>query len=361
MHIAHWLKNSRGFLLATLLLSVIGNAAACKGLQEEAMQNLIAAARELSDFVDDDNNFLSLWEMSYEDQRKTNFEQGMQPIDFSQPQHRIDKFALGDVFVELHGKNGTEYARGSGYKISRRCVVTAAHVLYPYPAQKISADNKGKYSGKIRFVVGEGKEKKESEATVFFQMTKKGDFPAEDYPKGDYWIDTLFDQIKFSGHSDVIILKLSDMSDDFYKSVKVVTPDQLFKGIDPSIGRKIVCMGSPSHMTSRNFGNCKGSEFKWKQVNARIFQEDDRKRRPGVVTNAAISPGISGGACFLAEDTSQLIGIPVNALNARNANVMPHIVFRGSGAAWIATFHRLDARMKSELGYGLDELDKYCK
>lgn len=340
--------------ILTLILITAQNSKACKGFQEPEVKDVVASAQELSDFVSDDANFTSLKEMSSEDQKQTNLKQAMQPVDFSTKQHEIDAMAMGDLMVESNTSRGVETARGSAYKIGKSCIVTASHVLYGSADQEMSDTNRAKYNGKIKFV--RAGDKKEMNASVFFQMTKKDDYKVIDGNR------------HFKGHSDIVILKLDNYSDNNYKKVKVTNSSELLKNVNPAIGKKITCMGSPSHMTEKNFGSCKGSDFQWKQENARIFKEDESKRNLGIITNAAFSPGMSGGACFLAENTNELIGIAVNGYMTNNQNelVMPDVEFSNGAytsknARHIATFHQLDQRMRNELGFGLDQLNNFCK
>lgn len=66
---------------------------------------------------------------------------------------------------------------------------------------------------------------------------------------------------KFKGASDIVILRLNE-ADNYFKSVTVTSPDDLLKNVDYRVGRKITCMGSPSHMTQNKYGNCDGNNFK---------------------------------------------------------------------------------------------------
>lgn len=343
-------------LILSLILIAAEKSQACKGLQEPEVRDVIAAAEELKEFVRDDAKFPSIKDMSSEDQKNANAQAAMQPIDFSDKKHKIDQFALGDLVVESNVKGGTQKLQGSAYKVGKSCIVTAAHVLYPTSNQEMSENNKAAYNGKIKFVRGSGDEKKEISASVFFQMTKKDDYKL------------INGERHFKGNSDIVVLKLDKYEDNYFKTIKVASPEQLLKNVDPKVGRKVTCMGSPSHMTQKNYGTCSGDEFKWKQENARIFSKDITTFESGLVTNAAFSPGMSGGACFLAEDTNQVVGLAVNGYIAdKNGNlVMPNINLESTdnvnkNVRHIATFSKLDQRMKSELGYGVNDLEKFCK
>lgn len=344
---------ARLFFVALL---AIENALACNGLEEPEIKEVIAAAKELAEFVSDDKKFPAIKNMSSEDQKAANAQAAMQPIDFTEAKHRIDRYALGSMVIESNVKGGTQELNGSAYKISRSCIVTAAHVLYPTTNQEMSKTNREIFNGKIKFAVGEGAERKEMTASVFFQMTDSGDYSIRDGER------------HFKGNSDIVILKLDNYEDKYFKPIKVLTSEELLFGVDKKIGRKIICMGSPSHMTKKMFGACSGANFKWKQENARIFEEDTYTTRLGVRSNLASSPGMSGGACFLAQDTSQLISIVTSGYSTdKNGQFeMPNINFESTDTAekngrYIATFDLLDKRMKTELGYGLKDLDKHCK
>ena len=346
----------KNLFLATLFAPLVAQgASACKGLDEPEIKDVIAAARELAEFVESDEGFPAIKNMSSKNQKAANLQAAMQPIDFSDPKHRIDRYALGDVIIESNIEGGTQKWQGSGYKVSRSCVVTAAHVLYPTTKQQMSEQNRAAYNGKISFVRGRGQEKQEIPATVFFQMTKSD----------DYRIDS--GERRFKGASDIVVLRLSE-SDSYFKPVTVISPDDLLRNVDYQVGRKITCMGSPSHMTQKKYGNCNGNDFKWKQENARIFAEDISSSELGIKTNLAASPEASGGVCYLTEDSGKIIGIAVNGFGSdKYGNLaMPNINFQSTdtlekNVRHIATFDVLDKQMKAEFGYGLKDLDKHCK
>lgn len=155
-------------LLCASTLPTTVNAQSCKGLDEPEIKEVIAAARELAEFVEDDEKFPAIKDMSSADQKAANAQAAMQPIDFTEEKHRIDRYALGDVVIEMNVTGGIQRNQGSAYKISRSCIVTAAHVLYPTTNQEMSAENKAVYNGKIKFVRGSGAEKMETSASVFF-------------------------------------------------------------------------------------------------------------------------------------------------------------------------------------------------
>lgn len=348
------MKNT--FLICCAAFPVIATADVCKGLDEPEIKEVIAAARELAEFVEDDKKFAAIKEMSTVDQRAANAQAAMQPIDFTEEKHRIDQYALGDLLIESNIQGGTQRLQGSAYKISRSCIVTAAHVLYPTTNQEMSAENKTAYNGKIKFVRGSATEKMETSASVFFQMTKKDDFIIDGEKR------------HFKGNSDIVVLRLNNYQDNYFKKIKVVSPKQLLIDVDPKVGRKITCMGSPSHMTQKSYGACNGTDFKWKQENARIFSKDITTLEFGVLTNSAFSPGMSGGVCFLAEDVNQVVGLAVNGfiVDRDGKLVMPNINLESTDSVnkyvrHIATFNKLNERMKSELGYGINDLDKHCK
>lgn len=332
------------------------NAQSCKGLDEPEIKEVIAAARELAEFVEDDEKFPAIKDMSSADQKAANAQAAMQPIDFTEKKHRIDRYALGDLVIESNVQGGTQRNQGSAYKISRSCIVTAAHVLYPTTNQEMSDKNKAGYNGKITFERGIGPEKEEIPASVFFQMTKPHDYLL------------VKNERQFKGNSDIVVLRLNNYQDNYFKKIKVVSPEQLLINVDPKVGRKIICMGSPSHMTQKSYGACNGTDFKWKQENARIFSKDITILESGVVTNSAFSPGMSGGVCFLAEDFNQVVGLAVNGylLDRYGELAMPNINLESTdnvnkNVRHIATFNKLNERMKSELGYGIQDLDRHCK
>lgn len=343
-------------LILSLILIAAEKSQACKGLEEPEIQDVIAAAEELKKFVSDDAKFPSIINMSSKDQKDANAQAAMQPIDFSDKKHKIDQFALGDLVVETNVKGVIQKNQGSAYKVGKSCIVTAAHVLYPTTNQEMSENNKATYNGKIKFVRGNGAEKIETSASVFFQMTKKDDYRLVNGER------------HFKGNSDIVVLKLDNYQDNYFKTIKVASPEQLLKNVDPKVGRKVTCMGSPSHMTQKNYGTCSGDEFKWKQENARIFSQDISSDKKGIRTNAAFTSGMSGGACFLSEDINNVVGLAVNGYESNNNGVseMPNINIDSTDTTsknirHIATFSQLDQRMIAELGYGIKDLEKFCK
>lgn len=125
-------------------------------------------------------------------------------------------------------------------------------------------------------------------------------------------------------------------------------------------------------MTSQKFGSCKGSDFKWKQENARVFA-DDVDAEHGVYTNAVTSEGMSGGPCYLNESSDKekskkIFGIVANGYGADSEGnlKMPRLKFdknnyRSGNVRYIGLLHVLDQRLKTELGYGLDKISENCK
>lgn len=345
-------------ILALLCASTLPpevNAQYCKGLDEPEIKEVIAAARELAEFVEDDEKFPAIKNMSSANQKAANAQAAMQPIDFTEEKHRIDRYALGEVVIESKVKGVTQKLQGSAYKVSRSCIVTAAHVLYPTTNQEMSKENKAAYNGKITFVRGTGPEKEEIPASVFFQMTKPQDYLLVNNER------------HFKARSDITILRLDKYSDNYFKPIRIFTTEDLLKNIDYRVGKKITCIGSPSHMTLRVFGGCKGSEFKWKQENARIFQKDITRFEMGIVSNLFASPGMSGGVCYLASNPNEIIGVGVNGfILDDNGNLsIPNINFQSTDTInfhvrHIAIFDLIDLRMREELGYGIMDLDEHC-
>lgn len=340
------------FLSLSLTLLVVKDAQACKGFQEPEIQSLVKDAQKLSALLSDDLNYLKVQKFSGELQKSRNFKSAMQPLELdSEELNTFGKVVAAPAF------NANVKFEGTGVKIGNQCIVTAAHVLYPITEQELSENNRAKYSGTIRFVRMAGEKAISQKASIFFQMTKElKDFEIDGHKR------------HFKGYSDIVILRL-DGADEFKNEISIQRPKELLKDVDGRIGKKITCIGLPSHMTEQKFGNCSGDLFLWKHENARIFAEDKTVNDFGIVTNAAFSGGMSGGGCFLAEDKSKkLIGIAVSGYDADSGGtlVMPDIEFvnqeyKEKYARHIATFHELDNRMKKELGHGLDQLDKYCQ
>lgn len=343
------------FLILSLILLTVENSNACKGLQEPELADLVEKSKQFAALLSDDLNYLKYQTISSKAQKDKNFNKAMAPIDLKADKYAKDINTIGKIVVVPNNKNEIQF-EGVGYKFGNKCVLTAAHNLYPSVDQKVSEKNRELYDGSITFIRGTGKNAKKQNASVFFKMTTSDDYIVEG------------EERKFKGYSDFVILKLAE-GDDSKREIKVTSPSELLKGVDSRLGKRVDCMGLPSHMTEKKYGNCQGSDFFWEQKNARIFAEDESRYEFGIVTNGAFTKGMSGGGCTLSDSQNkELIGIAVNGydVDENNAESMPDIEFvnrqyKLKNARHIATFHELDRRMKNELGVGLDKIDEVCK
>lgn len=345
----------------------------CSVVNNEKIDAIIEAAAELKSIVEDDAEFEKIGE-KYSPKLQRDLNQGaFEPIDFNEQKHKLDYHTLGNIVVGTKSIYGNYLVKveGSAIKIGKSCILTSAHVLYSSGYQDIHQEGANNFN-KLTFKIGSGVDVKEYNALVFFEMTKEG---------VDYTVESKTETIVvdgkkvqkdikrriFKSHSDLVLLRLDGHSDFYYKKTLVVNPAKLFLGIDEEVGRKISCHGSPSHMTSQKYGECKGVDFKWKQENARIFREDENGVN-GVYTNLASSEGMSGGPCYLNDESDKVFGIVAGGYGTDwdGAFKLPRLKFdknnyRNGNVRYIGLLHILDQRLKAELGYGLDSISENCR
>lgn len=362
----------KALILILGLMPMVSNASsACSIVDNEDLSAVIEAAAEVKAMVSSDSDYLKIGRKFSPKAQKEINSAALEPIDFSDEKHRLDYYTLGNVEVETKDVDGSRgVATGSAIKIGKSCVLTTAHTLYSSGYQEMQSSNKGEFTGNILFIVGSGNDAKRHKASVFFQMTKEGvDFKAENYR--EIRVADGFERIirkrNFPGHHDLVLLRLENYGDQYFKNTFVVNPIKFFKGVDEELGVKVSCHGSPIHMTSKIFGSCKGSDFKWKQENARVFA-DDHSSKYGVYTNAVTSEGMSGGPCYLNESPNKVFGLVVNGqLRDHKGNLKyPDIKFnthnyKSGDVRYIGLLHVLNERLKAELGYGLDNIPENCR
>ena len=208
--------------------------------------------------------------------------------------------------------------------------------------------------------MGLGKDRKSFDATILYQMTKENiDFKVSDRDEN---------RRLFKGDSDVIILKLNGNSGGAYKRVNAMTPEEFSDGIDLNLGKKIVCYGSPAYKTDKIYGQCKGSDFYWRQY-ARAFENNTTPQQSGLETNLAAGPGMSGGPCMFIEDTNTIFAISSNGFMGSNAKnpIMPNMTFKmrnysNGNSRNLSMLHGLDQRIFNDPKYKLhlSQLEKIC-
>lgn len=343
-------------LILVLILVKVSSAVACEGIGSEAMQALVASAKSMKKYVVGDANFSKIRAtVPVKIQKKLN-EAGMEPIDFSDPKHHLDYQVLGDIEVDTFDDKGNKgTAIGSAVKIGKSCIITSAHTLYQSMKQEMSEDNQGSFDKTIKFNRGHGKDAKSFTASVFFQMTKPGiDYVAKEGKR------------LFHGHNDLVVLKLNNHSDNYFRKISVMKPEQVVNNSNPQLGKEMMCQGSPYYKTSKTYGSCKGSDYRWKQENARVFEDDLSDEKGGMSTNVASGPGMSGGPCYLNDNPNEVFALVSNGFHGTETSpTLPNLEFGGNyaggNARYVSLFHVLDERMKSELGYGLDEISEKCK
>jgi hypothetical protein len=358
-------------LIISLMLAVSNNSNACEIAGNEVLSSIIEAAAEVKAMVENDNDYLKIGnKFSSKSQEGINAA-ALEPINFNEEKHRLDYYTLGNIeFIGKDKYGSSGLALGSAIKVGKSCVLTTAHTFYDSGFQEMQSSNQGEFKGNIAFVIGSGKDAKKHKASVYFQMTKEGiDFKTENYREITVADGTerLVRKRNFYGHHDLILLRLENYSDQYFKKTLVINPKKLFNGVDEEVGKKISCHGSPVHMTSQTYGSCKGSDLKWKQENARVFA-DDINSASGVYTNTVTSEGMSGGPCYLNENSEYVFGLVSGGYIRTHKGELkfPEIKFnthnyQSGNVRYIGLLHVLDERLKAELGYGLDKISENCK
>ncbi len=362
----------KALILLLGLMPMVSNASsACSIVENEDLSAVIEAAAEVKAMVESDSDYLKIGRKFSPKAQKEINSAALEPIDFNEDKHKLDYYTLGNIEVETKDVNGSRgIATGSAIKIGKSCVLTTAHTLYESGYQEMQSSNKGEFTGNIVFIVGSGNDAKRHKASVFFQMTKEGvDFKIINYKETRVadGFERIVKKRVFPGHHDLIILRLENYSDQYFKRILVVNPKKLFNGVNEDTGIKISCHGSPIHMTSQTYSSCKGSDFKWKQENARVFADDARSLN-GVYTNAVASEGMSGGPCYLSSEPGQVFGLLSSGRmrDHKNNLELPDIKFDkqnyiSGNVRYVGLLHVLDERLKAELGYGLDKIPENCK
>lgn len=358
-------------VMLSLMPMVSSASSVCSIVDNEDLSAVIEAAAEVKAMVESDSDYLKIGRKFSSKAQKEINAAALEPINFDEEKHRLDYYTLGNVEVETKDVDGSRgIGTGSAIKIGKSCVLTTAHTLYGSGYQEMQSSNKGEFTGNIVFIVGSGNDAKRHKASVFFQMAKEGvDFKTENYreirvPDG---FERIVRKRNFPGHHDLILLRLENYSDQYFKKTLAVNPIDFFKGVNEEIGKKISCHGSPINMTSRTYGSCKGSDLKWKQENARVFADDPISKN-GVYTNAVTSEGMSGGPCYLNEYPNKVFGLVANGrLRDNKGNLKyPDIKFNtynylSGDVRYIGLLHVLNERLKAELGYGLDKISEHCR
>lgn len=350
-------KSWIGAIVVGSLVSVplISTASTCGGFIEPAISRLIRIAQQGKWSVVPDSKFIKSGETFKRDLQKQLNASMMQPIDFEDPLHKLDYRVLGQVLVQTVNPLGQPVvSSGSAVKVGKSCVVTSAHTLYESARQQITSDNAGPFDRDIHFVRGLGKEAQAFRAQIFFQMTK----PEVDYKERR-------GRRMFYGHSDIVLLKLVEHSDEFFKTITAVSPDRLAKDVNPHLGRLMTCMGSPYYKTAVAYGSCAGSEFRWKQENARVFKDDIHGG--GVFSNLAAGPGMSGGPCYLNDTPASVFAIVQGGFGDSDPLVpsIPNLFlgddYAGADATYLSLFHLLEQRLQIERGLAISQIAEMCK
>lgn len=343
----------------------------CSIVDNEALKSVIETAVEVKAMVENDDDYLKFGDTFSSKVQKEINSHALEPINFNEVKHRLDYHTLGNVEIETKDYDGSSIlVTGSAIKVGKSCVLTTAHTFYGSGFQETQSSNQGKFNENIAFVIGSGKDAKKHKASVFFQMTKEGiDFKTENYREITIADGTerIVRKRVFKGHHDLILLRLENYSDQYFKKTLPINPKKLFNGVDEEVGKKISCHGSPVHMTSKIYGSCKGSDFKWKQENARVFA-DDTNSMHGVYTNTAFSEGMSGGPCYLNDNPEKVFALISNSYGRdHKGNLELPVVkfntfnYKAGNVRYVGMLHVLDERLKAELGYGLDKISENCK
>lgn len=341
-------------IIILTLIQVLSTQSRACDYNNEAIRRVILLADEVESLLGDDSRYESISSDYKPKIQKIKASRAMKPINPTNQDGQIEYNTVGNVVIS--SSNGGQLRIGSGFKIGKSCVITSAHVLFESLDVSVNDRDYNEFNGKIKFERGGNSGLGSVNAKVFFKMTNE---------KEDFELKTLNGnkQVRaFKGHNDLVILKL-EKADDNFKKIAVRDPKS-FSSINPNIGEKISCQGSPSHAVDKTYGNCSGAEFLWEQKNARIF---DNHQKYGLSTNLASSAGMSGGSCLLNNKPEEVFAVVSSgfseAINGKY--IMPNLKFsegniENGAARYLSLFHILDKRMKKELGYGLDKIADNC-
>lgn len=380
-------------LILVLIVMIIAtqNAKACDdAFSDEETIAIIKIAEKIGISVN--NGAIAEYENGELAQQKDTY-LAVRPIDFSKEKNYnqvLRSFGLLQVETDKEGKRKT--VQGSSFKIGKSCVMTDAHVLFPYAnlqdeAKKDPSTDVLKSPYKITFKRNHLTEeqasalgvRKEINGKVLFAMLEGHD--SEKFQKikkqlkdnvyNDHWdyeVNTNFvewDTVegnrvkrvtqtrKWQGESEPAIVKL-EQGDEGSLNLEVFDTNTISEEKNP-YGLEMECIGVQETKMERKFGSCTGNQLVWKTTAAFVLK--NRKFESGTPTNAPFERGFSGGACFLKDKdgsvSEKVFALPVNGLLFKENGdyKYPNMKFEkgfyaSQNSRYIGTFVRLDKRLK---------------
>ena len=378
-------------MVLIVMIITIQNTKACDdAFSDQKIKNIIAIANEIADEVN--NGAIEKYKKGEIAQQKDTY-LAIRPIDFSKEKNYnevLRSFGLLQVEIDNEGKRKT--VQGSSFKIGKSCVMTDAHVLFPYAnlqddAKKDPSTDVLKSPYKITFKRNHLTEeqasalgvRKEINGKVLFAMLEGHD--SEKFQKikkqlkdnvyNDHWdyeVNTNFvewDTVegnrvkrvtqtrKWQGESEPAIVKL-EQGDEGSLNLEVFDTNTISEEKNP-YGLEMECIGVQETKMERKFGSCTGNQLVWKTTAAFVLK--NRKFESGTPTNAPFERGFSGGACFLKDKdgsvSEKVFALPVNGLLFKENGdyKYPNMKFEkgfyaSQNSRYIGTFVRLDKRLK---------------
>lgn len=250
--------------------------------------------------------------------------------------------------------------RASAQKISRCHVVTSAHLLYSDMSVPVDSKDgplsKADITFDLAFHFGQTCDsslfKSSSKAHVYFKMTKEG----VDYVCGRYNNAGVCTERNFFGLSDIVVLRLSDVSPRGSSFFELRERALEITSID---GRRINCWGYPGYNGQIRIPKELSDRFLWHQENAKIFAGMSSR---GILTNAVAYPGMSGGGCADPNLPNVLVGIIAerNSASGVSAVLISTQTAEARAGNFISSFERLADRYSKSTGRALSELDREC-
>lgn len=379
-------------LILSLILVTQQNAKACgDAFSDQKTKNLIAIADEIGEEVN--NGAIAKYKKGEIAQQKDT-SLAMRPINFNKDKEYdnvLKSFGIVEVTV-LDNEGNQKTVQGSSFKIGKSCVMTDAHVLFPYANLQDEAKNdpstdvlnspykiifkrnhlteeqasalevRKEVSGKVLFAMTEGKDSEK------FKKNEKKLKDAEYNNHWDYRVNTNYEEWntvngnrvkkvvairQFQGESEPAIVKL-DQEDSSSLNLEIFDTNTISEEVNPH-GLEMECVGIPETKMEKKFGSCTGNQLVWKTTSAYVLK--NRNFEKGTPTNAPFERGFSGGACFLKEKDGSLskrvFGLPVNGLIFKENGdyKYPNMKFEkglyaSQNSRYISTLVRLDKRLK---------------
>ena len=319
----------------------------------QVVKDLIQASEELNDCFSSDVNKCLIDKMTIGQQREFN---AQRLVPFDRTSSELMNNATGAV--SAHFSEGTYAA--TGQKISRCHIITSAHLLYGRTKIPVDAvdkpDLKDSEHFKVKFHTGQTCDDerlfdKTVEAQVFFKMTKeKTDFFCRLKDRKGNCMDR-----EFTGKSDLVILKLKD----YDKNDKVFFKLKTTQISTSSAGDRVNCWGYPGHNDLIKLPESMSNRMLWLQKDAKVFAGE---RALGVVTNATVYPGMSGGGCATSAKPNELVGVYANK-NSNSGHSAIDVTYETADekpANFLSSFKYLAERYKQATGKDIADLDNEC-